>query len=96
MAAVAPFAHVGHNVDWFIESLERLADVNPHAISRLLTVVLDTHEPIFDFKDRLKSIALKFSQHHMNTEAIRLVDRLRRLRGMPELYEQLIKQMKAI
>jgi hypothetical protein len=49
MAAVAPFAHVGHNVDWFIESLERLADVNPQAISRLLTVVLDTHEPIFDF-----------------------------------------------
>ena len=96
MAAVAPFAHVGHNVDWFIESLERLADVNPQAISRLLTVVLDTHEPIFDFEDRLKSIALKFSQHQMNTEAIRLVDRLRRLKGMPELYEQLIKQMKAM
>ena len=96
MAAVAPFAHVGHNVDWFIESLERLADVNPQAISRLLTIVLDTHEPIFDFEDRLKSIALKFSQHQMNTEAIRLVDRLRRLKGMPELYEKLIKQMKAM
>lgn len=96
MAAVAPFAHVGHNVDWFIESLERLADVNPQVISKLLTIVLDTHDPMFDFEDRLKSIALKFSQHQMNTEAIRLVDRLRRLRGMPELYEHLIKKMKAM
>ena len=96
LAGVAPYAHVGHNSDWFIESLERLVDVNPQAISRLLTVVLDTHEPIFDFEDRLKSIAIKLSQHQMNTEAIRLVDRLRRLRGMPELYEQLIKQMKAM
>lgn len=96
LSAVAPYAHVGHNADWFIESLERLADANPQAVYRLLTVVLDTHDPIFDFEDRLKSIALKFSQHQMNTEAIRLIDRLRRLRGMPELYEQLIKQMKAM
>lgn len=90
MTAVAPFAHIGHNADWFIESLERLADVNPQAISRILKLVLDTHDPNFDFDDRLKSIAMKFSEHQMRDEAIQLVNRLRRLRGMPELYEKLI------
>ncbi len=90
MTAVAPFVHVGHNADWFIESLERLTEVNPRAISKILSLVLDTHEPIFDFEDRLKFIALKFSEHQMRDEAIQLVNRLRRLRGMPDLYEKLI------
>jgi hypothetical protein len=89
LTSVAPYAHIGHNADWFIEALERLADDNPQAVSRLLNLVLDSHDPIFDFEDRLKSIARKFAEHQMRVEALRLVDRLRGLRGMAELYDQL-------
>lgn len=90
LTSVAPYAHIGHNADWFIEALERLADDNPQAVSRLLNLLLNTHQPIFDFEDRLKSIARKFSENQMRDEALRLIDRLRRLRGMAELYDQLI------
>jgi hypothetical protein len=90
LTSVAPYAHIGHNADWFIEALERLADDNPQAVSRLLNLLLNTHQPIFDFQDRLKSIARKFSENQMRDEALRLIDRLRRLRGMAELYDQLI------
>lgn len=90
LTSVAPYAHIGYNADWFIEALERLADDNPQAVSRLLSLVLDSHDPIFDFEDRLKSIARKFAEHQMLDEALRLVDRLRGIRGMAELYDQLI------
>lgn len=89
LTPVAPYAHVGYNSDWFIEELERLADGNPHAVSRLLNFVLDAHEPIFDFEDRLKSIARKFAEHQMRDEALQLIDRLRRLKGMAELFDEL-------
>lgn len=89
LTSVAPYAHIGHNADWFIEAMERLANDNPQAVSRLLNILLDTHQPTFDFEDRLKSIALKFSEQQMRDEAIKLVDRLRRLRGMAELFDQL-------
>jgi hypothetical protein len=95
LMSVAPYTHIGHNADWFIEALERLADDDPQAVSRLLSLVLDSHDPIFDFEDRLKSIARKFAEHQMLDEALQLVDRLRRLRGMDELYDQLTNARQA-
>lgn len=89
LTSVAPYTHIGHNAHWFIEELERLADGNPPAVSRLLNLALDVHQPLFDFEDRLKSIARKFAKYQMRDEALRLVDRLRRLKGMAELFEEL-------
>lgn len=95
LTAVAPYAHVAYNADWFIEALERLTDNNPRAVCRLLNLLLDKHQPIFDSEDRLKSIACKFAEHQMRDEALRLVDRLRHLGGMDELYIQLKNTMQA-
>ena len=89
LTPVAPYAHVEYNADWFVEDLERLADGNPHGVSRLLNFVLDTQKPIFDFEDRLKSIGRKFPEHQMRDEALQLIDRLRRLQGMAELFNAL-------
>jgi hypothetical protein len=89
LIAVAPFAHVGHNADWFIEELERLTDNNPQAVFRILSRLLEAYEPLFDFEDRLKSIVLKLHTHQMHEESLRLVDRLRRLKGMPELFHEI-------
>ena len=91
LTPVAPYVYVDNNADNFIEELNRLADDNPSNAGKILEIVLKRYTPMFDFEDRLKALLLKI--HNSGGEnkilAITLVDKLRSLPGMPELYNTL-------
>ncbi len=89
LLAVAPYVQVDYNADYFIEDLERLVDVNPAVVSVVFGKVLDTYSPSFDFEDRLKSLLTKLAAHGRREDVISCTDRLRHLRGMTELFNQL-------
>lgn len=89
LLAVAPYVHVEHNVDYFIEELDRLVEVSPDNISVVLGSVLETFAPTFDFQDRLKSLILKLSRLGQLNEAIFYANQLRHLPGMAHLFSEL-------
>jgi len=90
LLAVAPYVHVGYDADDFVEELERLADVSPANVSAVVGKLLETYSPVFDYQDRLKSMLRKLAAHGAREEAIVYADRLRHLRGMEELFAELI------
>lgn len=93
LMAVAPYVHVGHDADRFIEELERLADAYPKEASAVLARILDTYKPMFDFEDKLKSLIRKISAAGGDEKlaAISYADKLcsLRLKGMCELFKEL-------
>ncbi|MCZ6803137.1 MAG: hypothetical protein O7D86_04185 [Proteobacteria bacterium] len=93
LLTVAPYVHVGHDADRFIEELDRLADTYPGEVSPVLGEVLKTYKPHFDYQDRLKSLIRKIANHGVDEKiaAIAYVDKLIALRisGMRELLEEL-------
>lgn len=90
LLGVAPHVQVGYNQDSFIEELDRLVTANPEGIGRVLRIVLETHQPSFDFEDKLKSLLLKLAEHGRRGDAISFAERLRNLPGMIQLYAQLV------
>ena len=89
LLAVAPYVKVNHNYNFFLEELDRLADVYPAAVSLVLKAYLNSYVPDYDFEDRLKKILTKLAQHDRRDDAIALADQLSRLPGMIQLYSEL-------
>ena len=93
LSAVAPFVHVGHDADRFIEELDRLADMYPRQASAVLAQVLEAYKPVFDFEDRLKSLIKKIALagDDERRAAISYADKLCqiRLKGMCDLFKDL-------
>lgn len=93
LLAVAPYAHVGHDADRFIEELDRLADRYPRQASAALARVLETYNPVFDFEDRLKSLITKIAAAggDEGRAAMSYADKLcqLRLKGMCDLFRDL-------
>jgi hypothetical protein len=89
LLAVAPYVHVLYNDDFFFEELDRLADSNAAEVGVVLKAVLDVHIPSNDYEDRLKSILGKLVECGKQEEAIVLVDRLRQIPGMIQLFKDL-------
>ena len=86
---MAPYVKVNHNYNFFLEELDRLADVYPAAVSLVLKAYLNSYVPDYDFEDRLKKILTKLAQHDRRDDAIALADQLSRLPGMIQLYSEL-------
>ena len=89
LLTVAPYVHVGHNADDFIEELDRLVDISPAKISAVLGKVLETFVPTFDFQDRWKSLISKLAVQGKREDAILYANQLRHLPGMDQLFTQL-------
>ena len=89
MKAVAPYVSVEHHADRFIEQLERLSKKQPAQVHQVLIILLEGYTPIFDFENRLKSIILSLAENEMLEDAILLADRLRKLSGMRDLFDEL-------
>lgn len=56
---IAPVIGVNHNTDFFIEYLEKLADVSPRQVGEITLVVVRNDKPYFDFENRYESIIKK-------------------------------------
>ena len=91
LEGVAPYVHIGHNTDQFIQQLLRLAPLNPSAVSSAFDKLLQTYEPTFDYQDRLKSLIRVLSERGHTDKGIVFADRLRRIPGMRELYVELVR-----
>jgi hypothetical protein len=90
LVAIAPFTPVNYNADRLIEQLARLADTSPSAAAHVLRVLLEAYQPSYDFKDRLKMLIVQLAAHTgSRSDAILVVERVRHLPGMVQLYVQL-------
>lgn len=92
LLSVAPYVHVGHNVNNFIEELDRLVEVSPANICIVLGKVLETFVPSFDFQDRLKSLLEKLWKLGHSNEAISFANQLRHLPGMAQFFSKLTER----
>ena len=90
LMAVAPHVKIDYNADRFIEELVRLVDKNPEQISKVLGYVLEEFMPYHDYEDKLKRLLHSLAEHGLRTEAIAYAEKLRNLKGMLELYTDLV------
>jgi len=86
---VAPYIDINYNAVEFIEQLDRLADDNPAEVSAVFKDVLNSHKPISDYQDRLKSLLTKLDASGLHDDAMVYADQLRYIPGMRELFDQL-------
>ena len=89
LLAVVPRMPRRHNIYGFLEELNRLATISPSGVADVLRSIVDTHEPIYDYEDRLKTLILKLEQAGEREAAIYCTNKLITLPGMDELYGQL-------
>jgi hypothetical protein len=95
LTMVASYVHVGYNADYFVEELDRLTVDYPAEIFAVLAKMLEAHEPTFDFEDRLKSVLSKLAANGQRQSVILLLDKLKALPGMLELYTRLTSPRRA-
>ena len=86
---IASHTHTAHNQDWFIRDLGHLSVVAPHAVCRIINKAFDAHLPTFDFQDEIKSIIRVIALNYSREHALRLIDRLRYIQGMSELFDEI-------
>jgi hypothetical protein len=96
LRVVAPHVSVDYNADFFVEELDRIADVSPAAVASVLSTLLQTYQPPFDFEGRLKKLVTKFAARpETRPDALRCSDRLRYIPGMVQLYAQIAESTPA-
>ncbi len=89
LLAVAPYVRVDYKSDFFLEELERLAELSPAEVSKVMYAFFDSYIPDYDFENRIQSILTKLAQHGMRKDAIAFTEKLRHLPNMIQLYERL-------
>jgi hypothetical protein len=91
LIVVAPHVGSEHNSDDFLRELNRLADVNRVAVSKVLSAMLTSYVPEYDFEDRLKNLLLKLATYaDTRIDALKLTERLvGRLSGMVDFYQEI-------
>ncbi len=84
-------AHVGRDFSAFefSEQLIRLLPQNPPAIAAAFERMVDTQVPYSDYKDRMKELLRELSRHGERERSVKIADKLRSIRGMAEIYEEL-------
>lgn len=86
LQAVAPYVAIGHHATDFIEELDRLADQSPTEVSKVLGRTLESHSPLYDYDDHLKSLMIKLVKAGLNEDVVKYADQLRRT--LPKLAEE--------
>jgi len=90
LVAIAPFTPVNYHADRLIEQLARLADTSPDAAAQVLRVLLEAYQPSYDFEDRLKKLIEQLATHaESHSDAILIVEQVRHLPGIVQLYAHL-------
>jgi hypothetical protein len=89
LKATAPYCELSYNTTDFIENLERLTDGNPQIVYQILTTLLETYVPTYDYEGRLFSIVQKLIDQGLRKEAMLLADKLRQLPSMRELFKSI-------
>lgn len=91
LLAVAPYVHINHNSYEFVGELLRLAEVSPDGVTNVLETMIIAQVPEYDYEDRLREILRTLEARGKRIEVLRLLERMRSLPGMPELFDTLTR-----
>lgn len=69
LLAVAPYVVLGHNGEHFVEGLYRFVDESPLRVSAILSKLLETYQPFFDYEDHLKSLLVRLAENGRREDA---------------------------
>ena len=86
---MAPYVDINYNAVEFFGQIDRLANDSPAEISAVLKVVLNSHTPVSDFKDQLKSLLMKIDAIGLHDDAMFYANQLRNIPEMRKLFDQL-------
>ena len=89
--AVAPHVAVDHNAEHFVEELVRFVDESPERVNVILGTLLRTYQPLFDYKDHLKSLLIQLADKGYRDDILRYAEQLRDVQGMQELFNRLTR-----
>ncbi|MFC1772618.1 hypothetical protein ACFL3A_04600 [Pseudomonadota bacterium] len=90
MLACVPYVN-NTNYSWELtKTLESLATESPANVVQVLDKYLENYRPNYDYQELLNSLIRKLAQGGQRLAALRFTEDLRQLRGMDELYRELI------
>ena len=89
LLAVAPYVNIHHSVYEFLEELNRLVAVSPEGVRTVLARFIETHEPFYDYKNRMQELVRRLATLGFRADAIRFCNELRSMPGMRDLFMEL-------
>ena len=89
LLAVAPYVRLHDNGYEFLSELNRLAAVNAKEVRNVVAKFVDTHEPFYDYEDRMQTLLRTLAERGFRGDVIDFCDRLRSMAGMQDLYIEL-------
>ena len=92
LLAVVPHMVHRHNIYELLKELNRLVTVSPSGVGTVLRSIVDTNRPVYDYKDRLKTLIRGLSSAGEPQVAIYCANKLITLPGMDKIYERLVEQ----
>jgi hypothetical protein len=91
LIAVAPYAHVGHDLYQFVGELRRLSTTSPETVISILKVMTSAHLPEYDYQDELRDLLKALAEGERRLQVIQLLERMRHLQGIHDLYNELTR-----
>jgi hypothetical protein len=85
----APYVHEHHGAYDFLKELRRLVEGSPKEVCTVLRRFIETHEPMYDYEDRMRKLVARLAELRHRAEAIEFCDKLRSLPGLYELFLEL-------
>jgi len=86
LLSTAPYVHEHHGAYDFLKELRRLVEGSPKEVCTVLRRFIETHEPMYDYEDRMRKLVARLAELGHRAEAIEFCDRLRTLPGLYELF----------
>jgi len=86
LLSTAPYVHQHHGAYDFLKELRRLVDGSPSEVCTVLRRFIETHEPMYDYEDRMRKLVARLAELGHRAEAIEFCDKLRTLPGLYELF----------
>ena len=90
LLAVAPYVDVHRDTYEFLYELNRLVEDSPGEVCRVLTKFIDTHEPFYDYEDRMQTLVKRLAHLGFREHAIDFCNKLHSMPGMETLYNELM------
>ena len=84
-----PYVREHHGAYDFIKELRRLVETSSKEVCTVLRRFIETHEPMYDYQDRMRKLVARLAELGHRAEAIEFCDKLRSLPGLYELFLEL-------
>jgi hypothetical protein len=89
LLGTAPYVHEHHGAYDFLKELRRLVETSSKEVCTVLRRFIETHEPMYDYQDRMRKLVARLAELGHRAEAIEFCDKLRSLPGLYELFLEL-------